>query len=1062
MAWIRSGTAPPQKEGTPLVVGTTQERPLAAGESHLYRIESISPEPHILTVDQLGIDIEIEVEAPDGDSPVFDSLVVDSPFDRRGRETVLLEGARRYQVTLRSREAGAPGGSYSLGLEAISRHQPGGDSRVAGTRALTEAARLYRQGTRQSWVESLEHYQAALAHWQGLGEPQEEARARFALGVLHRLLEEPKAGLEASLQAVELFRSGGEAHLESYAANEIGLGHWRLGALDRARESFRQAIALGETLQDDFVVAAASSNLCLMALSAGELQEGRDCYERSLPAIERAQAAQIESAARTNLGRITEHLGEPEEAHGHYQRALELHASTGDRRGQAQTLNNLGVLLSGAGDLDAAMASYVEALEIFEQLGEIRWQARTLSNIGYVNRAVGEPGRALVSFGRALELFRQVEDQRGEATILDNLALVKRELGEPSEALELHQGALKLRRLLGHRRGEARSLCRLGEILFELGEVKASQAHLREAIAIASEIGGRQSGAAGRLALGKILLDQGELESAKKELERALGLAAEAGQRTTEGEILYTLARVDRAAGLGPSARSHLETALERFEDVRSGFQSPHLRTSYSSLMRRAYELDVELWMAAHSREPQAGHQLRALEVTERTRARTLLDLLQEAEVDLAAGVDPDLLSNRRSLARRLDAKTDRLLDSTLDAGIRQTLEREQLSLLQRLEVLDAEMRRQSPAFGEIVRPEALEAEEIQALVDDETTLAVYFLGEGTSTLWRVRSTGIDAFELPGRGEMEAAARRVHLLWSDLDVASRSLDHSAAEELAGLLRLPELMGSRRLAVIADGALHVVPFAALPVEGVDGRSASVPLVTRSEVVSLPSASVLALDRRLHGQPSSRPTVAILADPVFGPQYAPLPGSRREAEAIAKAVLPAQSLLILGFEANREALEGSRLRGYDIIHFATHGVIDTENPSFSGLVLSQVDPQGGSLRGFLRLHDVFSLNLDSELVVLSGCRTALGPVVRGEGLIGLARGFMYAGSRRVVASLWQVEDRATEALMASFYRAMGQHGMSAATALAAAQRELAGGRRFRDPYYWAGFVLVGDWR
>ncbi|MCH9648962.1 MAG: CHAT domain-containing protein [Deltaproteobacteria bacterium] len=1019
-------------------------------------MEFRSAGPHLLVAHQRGLDVEIEVEAKGGST-----FVVDSPFDRRGQETVLLEGGKRYQVTIRSREVGAPRGSYSLRLEAIPRNLPKLDARLDGFRALTEAARLYRLGTRENWREALEHYQGALVFWQDLEEVEKEAEAWFAQGVLHRLLDEPKAGLEASLRALDLFRLSEEAYLEAYASNEIGLGHWRLGALDEARESFRRAAALGERLTDDFVMAAATSNRCLMALSAGALEEGRECYESSLPAIERAQAAQIESAARTNLGRITEHLGEPAEAHGHYRRALEIHAATGDRRGQAQTLNNLGVLLSGAGDLDSATARYVEALEIFQALGEPRWQARTLSNLGYADRAVGESKRALVNFGRALELFRQAEDRRGEATILGNLGLVKRELGEPAEALDLHRRALELRRLLGHRRGEAMALCRLGEILFELGETDAAQVHLRQAIALASEIGGRQIGAAGRLALGKILLDRGELGSAQEELELALGLASEAGQRTTEGEILFYLARVDRAAGLSESARSHIDSALERFEEVRSSFESPQLRTSYSSLLRRAYELDVELWMEAHGREPEAGHDRRALEVTERTRARTLLELLQEADIDLARGVSPELLSKRLGLARRLEAKTDRLLDAKLDAAIRQTLQREQLSLLQHLEVLDAEIRRESPAFGELVRPQALDTEEIRALVDEETTLAVYFFGESKSILWRVTSTAIDAFELPSRRVIEAAARRVHLLWSDLDVASRSLDHSAAEDLAGLLRLPTLLGSRRLAVIADGALHLVPFAALPVESMEGGGRSVPLVSRVEIVSLPSASVLALDRRLHGARPPRPTVAILADPTFGPEYAQLPGSRREAEAIAQAMQPAQSHLILGAEANREALEDPHLRDYDILHFATHGVIDTENPAFSGLVLSQVDAKGRAVQGFLRLHDVFGLNLDSELVVLSGCRTALGPEVRGEGLIGLARGFMYAGSRRVVASLWQVEDQATAALMTSFYRAMGQEGASAATALAAAQRELAEGRRFRDPYYWAGFVLVGDW-
>ena len=237
------------------------------------------------------------------------------------------------------------------------------------------------------------------------------------------------------------------------------------------------------------------------------------------------------------------------------------------------------------------------------------------------------------------------------------------------------------------------------------------------------------------------------------------------------------------------------------------------------------------------------------------------------------------------------------------------------------------------------------------------------------------------------------------------------------------------------------------------------------MARTEIAFLPSASVLALDRRLHGEAAVRRSVAILADPVFGPDHLSLPASRIEAASIAAvtskgALRP--TLTALGLDASRELVESGRLRGYGIVHLATHGVIDTENPALSGLVLSQLDARGRPLPGFLHLHDVFNLRLDADLVVFSGCRTALGPVVRGEGLIGLARGFMYAGSRRVVASLWQVEDRATAELMTRFYRGLWQDDLPPAGALAAAQRELSATRRYRDPYHWAGFVLVGDWR
>ncbi len=1063
--WAASGRA---GDEAPLpAVGETVERELAAGEAHAFRFEPSGRRPARLVVEQVGIDVEIGVETAEGLA-----FVADGPFDRRGREAVLLAGSTSYRIAVRGREVGAPPGRYRLHLEPIDAEPPDGDRRLAAARAETAAARLYRQGIPDAWREAAVHCRRALELWRALGEEAEAARVLYAQAVLHRLADAPREALEAAGEARELARRLGEELLAGYADNELGLGHLQAGDLDAAGQAFERSAAAGDAGGDGFLAAAAANNLCLMDLSRGQIEAARACYQRSMPAIERPRAAQIESAARTNLGRLAEHLGEPEEALGHYRRALELLEAAGERRSQARTLNNLGVLLRGLGDLDAAMARYAEASEIFEAIGERRWQARVLCNVGFVYRSVDEPRRALVSFSRARDFFRLAQDRRGEATALDNLGLVQRQLGRPEEALGLHRQALELRRRAGHRRGEAVTLRRLGEVHAELRDVEAARRRLGEAAGLADELGDRLHGAKARRGLAEIDLRRGELDAARRQLETALGLISGGGRRASEAELLVDLARTERAAGQPEVARRHVAAALERLEDLRARIDSPDLRTSYSSLLRGAYELDVDLLMAAHRADPAAGFDRRALEVTERARARALLELLQEAEVDLTAGVDPALLERRRSLARRLDAKTERLVDRKLDAASREALEAEQLVLLQRLEVADAEIRRQSPAYGEIVRPRPLAAKEIQALVDPGTALAVYLLAEPRSYLWRVTAAAIDAFELPGRGRIETAARRLHALWSELDVPARAHDHAAAQELAWMLRLSELAGPRRLAVLADGALHVVPFAALPVLASDSAGAPAPATTASgapdtllalaDVVILPSASVLAFDRRRPARAPRRGSVAVLADPVFGPDYPRLAGSRREAEIIAGAIAPAKGLQALGFEADRELVTGGRLEGFDVLHFATHGVIDTENPALSGLVLSQVDAAGRPKPGFLALHDVYNLRLDAELVVLSGCRTALGPVVRGEGLIGLARGFMYAGARRVVASLWPVEEWATAALMTAFYRALWHDALPPAAALARAQREVAKIRSFRDPYHWAGFVLVGDWR
>jgi CHAT domain-containing protein len=166
--------------------------------------------------------------------------------------------------------------------------------------------------------------------------------------------------------------------------------------------------------------------------------------------------------------------------------------------------------------------------------------------------------------------------------------------------------------------------------------------------------------------------------------------------------------------------------------------------------------------------------------------------------------------------------------------------------------------------------------------------------------------------------------------------------------------------------------------------------------------------------------------------------------------------------LGFNASRATATSSELGQYRIVHFATHGVLDDQHPEASGLVFSLVNRNGKPQDGFVVLQDIYNMNLSADLAVLSACETGLGKEIRGEGLMGLTRGFMYAGASRVVASLWRVDDAATADLMGRFYKAMEQQGMPPAAALRKAQVELSKEERWSDPYYWAGFVIQGEWK
>jgi CHAT domain-containing protein len=391
--------------------------------------------------------------------------------------------------------------------------------------------------------------------------------------------------------------------------------------------------------------------------------------------------------------------------------------------------------------------------------------------------------------------------------------------------------------------------------------------------------------------------------------------------------------------------------------------------------------------------------------------------------------------------------------------------------------------------------------------------------------LWLLSSDSSSIHVLPGRAQIENEARHAYEELTSPGSASvyASKGRDAAKPAPALEALSRTilgpienqLGQKRLLIVADGALNYIPFAALPVAEDSGGVIS-PLTMRHEIITLPSASVLMTLRQEHAgrQPPAR-AVAVLADPVFDSQDPRLkhsanpvqPGShqlappasegsfaalrsieltrtrwakdmglgtkqaihfprlaysRREAQAIVAAAPSGQSMEALDFDASRALAMSPELAQYKILHFATHGLLDTTHPEFSGLLFSLVDERGAPQIGLLSLEDIYNLDLPVDMVVLSACQTALGKQVKGEGLMGLTQGFMYAGASRVVASLWKVNDVATASLMGRFYRAMEQDHLPAAAALRKAQLEMQSDKRWAAPYYWAGFELQGEWK
>ena len=402
---------------------------------------------------------------------------------------------------------------------------------------------------------------------------------------------------------------------------------------------------------------------------------------------------------------------------------------------------------------------------------------------------------------------------------------------------------------------------------------------------------------------------------------------------------------------------------------------------------------------------------------------------------------------------------------------------------------------------------------DVQQSLDGDTVLLEFLLGDARSYLFEVTAKGIETHVLLPRGTLEASALRAYdalttRLRPGPDGRTRSEheregDRAFQEEGAQLStwllgKVASLSRYRRVVIVADGALHYVPFAALPTPGTSGRESRAPLIERHEIVNVPSATALLTQRRVAPGGATPRTVAVLADPVFDASDARLsqqrdasssswiggfrtlfrdrprpprngaaaparlPATRREAEAVIAEAGGSGHLTALDFDASRGRALDPTLARHAIVHLATHGIFDNKDPGASGILLSRFDRQGRQVDGFLALHDIYRMRLPVDLIVLSGCDTALGAPIEGEGLVGMVRAFMHAGARRIVASHWKVEDEATAVLMRRLYHHMFRQGLTPAAALRAAQLDLRSNGLWSSPFYWAAFSIQGEWR
>ena len=900
-------------------------------------------------------------------------------------------------------------------------------------------------------------------------------------------------------KALSILRSYNDTVGVSEAYARIGDLHYLLSEYPEALANYGRSLSLNQSN------AKTLTNMGVTYSALGEGTQALYFFNKALSVRKATGTNSEDPLLLYNIGLVTLELGESDKAVSVFNMALSRLSATQpevkDPALKGSILNGLGSAYASSGEISKAISYYTQALETFTRMGNLAGESNALSNIGKIHNDLGEYESALSYLNKALRIGQKLGNKRMQANALFDVGNNYLNQNKIHESLDLYQESLQLFETIGDRTGQGLALNGIGRVYAASDKKEMALRSFNQALYLAREVENPRAVALTLADIGRLHKATGNLLRARMYYEEALSINVRLGDQNNEAGNLYEIGLLNRDLGQLDKSRAFFEKALLKVESFRTNIPGTRLRSSYLASVQKYYSEYIDLLMLLHGQRPTVGFHVQAFQVSERARARSLLESLGETRTDPRAGASLELLSRERSIQQALNSRAEeqiRLLNRPHTKEQVDRVAKEIAELSEQYRNIRSEIASRSPRYAALTKPEPLTLKAIQEqLLDKNTLLLSYALGDRRSFVFAVDWNSIHVYTLPGRKEIETTALQIYDLLTRQKVNNQGEKERfgpAKKEFEEInTRLSEMLlgpvsnqlGSKRLLVVAGGALQMVSFAGLSVPSSRNgtvNNSRVPLIVDHEIVNLPSASTLAVLRQETKDRKFAPkAVAVFADPVFNSDdarinsaaeskeqrtvnesFPRLLATRWEAEQIASWAPRSDSKLMLGFAATREAALAADLSQYRIVHFATHGLLNEKYPELSGIVLSRYDQSGRPQNGTLRLNEIYNLHLSAELVVLSACQTGLGKEVSGEGLSSITRGFMYAGSARVLVTLWPVDDLLTANLMAVFYKKMLVDMLPAASALQAAQKEMLKNSRWRSPYFWAPFVLHGEYR
>lgn len=865
-----------------------------------------------------------------------------------------------------------------------------------------------------------------------------------------------------------------------------------LAVVSRAKElrgasGLKQALAadtwaegLAQKLGDPVAIFEATFNLGLVLNYQGKGEESIETTKRSLAIAQALNDKGRMGLALRLLGVTSDQMGDFDAALAHYSNAMAMFTAAADKKGMASLYTNMGVSYERQGKYILALESLRKGLELNEALEDKRGMSLAMGNIGHVYDQLNDYPEALFWYRKALVIFQEQKAQGAIATALQNIGEIYRMQNEYAQALDYYQKALSLDEELDNKSGAAAALSSIGMLYSDQGEYRKSLDYFQKSLNIREEIRAKVGVAQSLHNLGKSHFYLGDYAEALKLDDRATAMAKAIGEpeivwysRTTAGMTL-------RALGQFEQANQALSEAISTVEGMRAeAFAGEEEQRLFFTERIAPYQEMVGLLVAQK-------HTGEALLYAEQAKGRMLLDVLQEGKVPITKAMtttererEEQLETQLMALNKQMQRASSAKKDPAEFAKLKERLEEARLTYSDfrtNLYTAHPELR----VHRGQVKPITLE-EAARLLPDAQTAILEFTVGERETHLFSLTTKEGDAPSLDLR------AYSIRIKADDLEkkvkkfrqqVAERDLAFgSGARELYEQLIKPaeaQLRGKTKLLIVPDLCLWDMPFQVLQ------PSRGHYMVEDSAIAYAPSLTVLREMTSLGGekrlQHSKAPRLLAMGNPVLGQEtvkratevyrneaLSPLPQAEQEVHYLQRLYGPASTQVFTGAQASEDLFK-TEAGQFQILHLATHGLLNDANPMYSHLLLSPGGPDSHE-DGLLEAWEIMRLDLKADLVVLSACETARGAIGAGEGVTGLAWAFFVAGVPTTVVSQWKVESTSTSKLMLDFHeslKALGKQGarFSAASALQKAEIQLLHDKKYAHPFYWAGFVVVGN--